>query len=242
MATSLTVIEKRIEALTSQAEKLRKARGTVLKRLRQDVKRFGFTASDLFGSAAGVGEVETKPKLKKSSMNGKKVPPKYRDGDQVWTGRGSMPKWLRAALAAGRELDSFLIDKGTATKAAIEAKPVAVVKTPKTPKTPKASKASGKQASKAKPVAASKVKIAAPAGSAAGAAKPAAKAPKKPGTSVAKTVAKAPAVKKSVAKKTASKAPAGKKVASGKASKSASGQAATSVSPGGSPASTETSQ
>lgn len=38
----------------------------------------------------------------------KKIPAKFRDGDgNTWTGRGSQPRWLRAALAAGRKLDDL---------------------------------------------------------------------------------------------------------------------------------------
>ena len=40
-----------------------------------------------------------------------KVAPKYRDpatGD-TWTGRGLQPKWLKAALAAGRKLSDFAL-------------------------------------------------------------------------------------------------------------------------------------
>jgi DNA-binding protein H-NS len=48
-----------------------------------------------------------------SAMKGVKVKPKYRDaktGD-TWAGRGVQPRWLSAALKAGKKLDDFLIDK-----------------------------------------------------------------------------------------------------------------------------------
>jgi DNA-binding protein H-NS len=48
-----------------------------------------------------------------SAMKGVKVKPKYRDartGD-TWAGRGVQPRWLTAALKAGKKLDDFLIDK-----------------------------------------------------------------------------------------------------------------------------------
>jgi DNA-binding protein H-NS len=48
-----------------------------------------------------------------SAMKGVKVKPKYRDaktGD-TWAGRGVQPRWLTAALKAGRKLDDYLIDK-----------------------------------------------------------------------------------------------------------------------------------
>ncbi len=49
-----------------------------------------------------------------SAMKGVKVKPKYRDartGD-TWAGRGVQPRWLTAALKAGKKLDDYLIDKG----------------------------------------------------------------------------------------------------------------------------------
>jgi DNA-binding protein H-NS len=48
-----------------------------------------------------------------SAMKGVKIKPKYRDaktGD-TWAGRGVQPRWLTAALKAGKKLDDYLIDK-----------------------------------------------------------------------------------------------------------------------------------
>jgi DNA-binding protein H-NS len=48
-----------------------------------------------------------------SAMKGVKVKPKYRDaktGD-TWAGRGVRPRWLTAALKAGKKIDDYLIDK-----------------------------------------------------------------------------------------------------------------------------------
>jgi DNA-binding protein H-NS len=47
---------------------------------------------------------------KKPVRKGAKVAIKYRDPDNAentWTGRGVMPKWLRALLNAGRERSEF---------------------------------------------------------------------------------------------------------------------------------------
>jgi DNA-binding protein H-NS len=58
-----------------------------------------------------------------SAMKGVKVKPKYRDaktGD-TWAGRGVQPRWLTAALKAGKKLDDYLIDK-VARKAAGKAR------------------------------------------------------------------------------------------------------------------------
>ena len=40
---------------------------------------------------------------------GKGIAIKYRDGDNTWTGRGSQPRWLRAALGDGKSLEQFQV-------------------------------------------------------------------------------------------------------------------------------------
>lgn len=43
---------------------------------------------------------------------GSKVDPKYRNPDnpdETWTGRGLMPKWMRALIESGRDKSEFLI-------------------------------------------------------------------------------------------------------------------------------------
>lgn len=63
--------------------------------------------------AASVGaKVEIHGNDKKQVRKGVKVPPKYRnpdDAELTWTGRGVMPKWMRALTEAGRDKLEFLI-------------------------------------------------------------------------------------------------------------------------------------
>jgi DNA-binding protein H-NS len=48
----------------------------------------------------------------KSSLKGKKVPPKYRSpSGETWAGRGVRPKWMVEALKKGKKMESFLIRK-----------------------------------------------------------------------------------------------------------------------------------
>ena len=48
----------------------------------------------------------------RSSLKGRKVPPKYRGpSGETWAGRGAKPRWLVAAIKEGKKLDDFLIDK-----------------------------------------------------------------------------------------------------------------------------------
>lgn len=49
---------------------------------------------------------------KKSSRKGTKAAIKYRhpdDAEKTWTGRGVMPKWMRALLDAGRSREEFQV-------------------------------------------------------------------------------------------------------------------------------------
>ena len=58
-------------------------------------------AKSMKGKAAG-----------KSSLKGKKVPPKYRSpSGETWAGRGARPRWMVEALKKGKKIESFLIKK-----------------------------------------------------------------------------------------------------------------------------------
>jgi DNA-binding protein H-NS len=59
--------------------------------------------------AALTGQAKLKGKAK-SSLKGRKVPPKYRSpSGETWAGRGAKPRWLVAAMKKGRKLEDFLI-------------------------------------------------------------------------------------------------------------------------------------
>lgn len=52
------------------------------------------------------------PRKKQSSRKGIKVPPKYQNPNnpsQQWTGRGMKPKWLKALLDQGNNVDKYRI-------------------------------------------------------------------------------------------------------------------------------------
>lgn len=75
----------------------RKKREAVAK-LEEEAKRLGFNLSDLTDVA--------------SSRKRGSAPPKYAnpaDPSQTWTGRGRKPKWMEAALKAGKSPDDLLI-------------------------------------------------------------------------------------------------------------------------------------
>lgn len=103
MTQSYKQIQKQIEALQRQAEKLRQQEvGGVVDRIKIAIKHYGLTAEQLgFGATSGA----SKATVKKSSPA---RPAKYSDGQgNTWSGMGKRPFWLRDALNAGRTLEEF---------------------------------------------------------------------------------------------------------------------------------------
>lgn len=54
-------------------------------------------------NSVGAGAVPAKSSQKRPATV------KYRDGDKSWTGRGPMPRWLKAAANNGKKVDDFLV-------------------------------------------------------------------------------------------------------------------------------------
>ena len=119
---SYSEIIQQISDLQKQAERQRKEEySSVLKTIKKQISEFGITPEELGFSATGTaGKRGRKPSLKsgklrkpraKRASTGMKVAPKYKDPStgSTWTGRGKMPKWVSAALASGRSLESMLI-------------------------------------------------------------------------------------------------------------------------------------
>jgi len=74
-------------------------------------KRLGELRAELEKQLAAL-DGQSKRKAR-SSLSGRKVPPKYRrslSGD-TWAGRGAKPKWMVAAIKRGRKMDDFLIKR-----------------------------------------------------------------------------------------------------------------------------------
>lgn len=87
-------LEKEIEATRKQE------RAEAISQVRTLMSQYGLTSADLNakGSSKGPGK-------------GSKVAIKYRNtatGD-TWSGRGLQPKWLKAAIAAGRKVEDFAV-------------------------------------------------------------------------------------------------------------------------------------
>jgi DNA-binding protein H-NS len=89
----LRTLHREIGALIAQR------RHEALEQLKQQIAVLGFSVDDLA------------PKKKK----GASAPVKYRDPempDNVWSGRGKHPAWLRDKLEHGHTLEQFLIGSG----------------------------------------------------------------------------------------------------------------------------------
>lgn len=102
MASLKELMAQRAEIELKIAEAKRSEHAAAVAKIRDLMAEHGLTAADLAGRTAPAG--------RKGKAIGK-VAVKYRDkstGD-AWTGRGLQPKWLRAALAAGRKIDDFKV-------------------------------------------------------------------------------------------------------------------------------------
>jgi DNA-binding protein H-NS len=90
------IVEVLSERLTSEKRELE----TRLAKLRRDQKLPRLESEG--------GPAEPRPERRKFPA----VSPKYRNPDQpteTWSGRGKRPRWLTAALTAGRTIEEFII-------------------------------------------------------------------------------------------------------------------------------------
>jgi DNA-binding protein H-NS len=105
--SALTVEE--LNAVITQAQQLIKAkRKSSIKQARAKIEQMaadlGVTVAELLATSVDVKVASTKER--------KKVAPIYRNtanAEETWTGRGKKPRWLVAALAAGKQLEDFSI-------------------------------------------------------------------------------------------------------------------------------------
>lgn len=122
--TSLQVREQ-IERLEKRARELEATEvKEVIARIQAAIKHYQLTAEDLFAVGApaktkrarGRKVAESTPaKAEKrasprKTTKGLKVAPKFKDANgNTWSGRGTMPKWLAAEIAAGKTVQEFAI-------------------------------------------------------------------------------------------------------------------------------------
>jgi DNA-binding protein H-NS len=106
-ALSLKVIEHRIRQLQAEAARLERAEKPGIRQLRAVLKKFKLDLPDVRTALNGHAN-------RRSRLQGRKVPPKYRnpeDPAEIWTGRGRMPRWMAAMVKKGKKRDDFLIKK-----------------------------------------------------------------------------------------------------------------------------------
>jgi len=126
-------LQAQIEKLQKEAEtvKKRELAETILN-IKKAIQIFGITAADLGLTErrsvksgrkavksktvnAKAGKLKSRGRSKTSRVRGADkrsiVAPKYRDSATgiTWTGRGKQPKWLSAAISAGKTLEDFKI-------------------------------------------------------------------------------------------------------------------------------------
>lgn len=111
MTKTYSQLMKQIDALQREAQEVRRKEiAGVIDRIKEAIKVYGLSAADL-GLAGARAPRAAKPGKKRGRKPAKAAAaPKYADGNgNTWGGRGPRPAWLRAALAAGKQLADFAV-------------------------------------------------------------------------------------------------------------------------------------
>jgi DNA-binding protein H-NS len=105
MAQSYKQLQKQIESLQKQADKLRAQEiDGVVSRIKVAIAHYGLSADQLGFGAASAG----KSKYSAKRSGSVSTIAKYADGaGRSWSGRGPRPAWLREALTNGKSLQDF---------------------------------------------------------------------------------------------------------------------------------------
>lgn len=106
---SLKTIERRIEALRVQADRIReREKGPAIREIVSLMRKHGISIPDLRGLMGARGG-----RKKASPMRGRKVKPLYRNPKtgETWSGRGRPARWIAAAEKAGHKRTEYLIKK-----------------------------------------------------------------------------------------------------------------------------------
>jgi len=114
---NLQSIQKKIRQLQQEAERIRKSEvGEVIEKIRSAIEHYGLKPDEIFGSgrrqARGRAANKKSPRTTRTAKKPvrRKVAVKYRDtSGNTWTGRGSQPRWLVAALKDGKKIEDFAV-------------------------------------------------------------------------------------------------------------------------------------
>lgn len=125
MTQTYAQIQRQIDALQRQAEKLRTQEvDGVVERIKVAIAHYGLTAEQLGFGAQRSGKSQSTRLLKTAKLKSTSTAA-YADGSgNTWGGRGPRPRWLREALAAGRSLDEFAASAPPARSSTAKAKSV----------------------------------------------------------------------------------------------------------------------
>jgi len=114
MQTKLTKIQKQIDALEKQKQALTsKEKVSIIKDMNFKIGLYGITPAELDFSMSSRARTAT-PRLKangtaRKSLKGTKIPIKYKQGENTWTGRGRQPKWVAEHIAKGGKLEDLSV-------------------------------------------------------------------------------------------------------------------------------------
>lgn len=119
MAIKLQTLQKQIDKLQAQADKLRsKEKAEVVGRIREAIAHYEITTDELFGGVkAKRTRASTAPTAAKKTRRAAKPAkaasvPKYTDGaGRTWSGVGKRPNWFKDAIEAGKTAEDLLIAK-----------------------------------------------------------------------------------------------------------------------------------
>ena len=101
MATLQELLDRKAELDREIDMTRRNEKADAIAKVRALMSEYALTLADLSARAAPKTDSPTKAKVAAKFRN-------EATGDS-WSGRGLQPKWLKAALAAGRKLDEFAI-------------------------------------------------------------------------------------------------------------------------------------
>lgn len=116
--SNLIDIQMQIEKLQKQASQIKaKEFHKTIVEIRGKMSAFGITVKDLqiSSGAKSQGKTKTVGLSKPAKTAGKKVtgaivPAKYKGPeDQMWSGRGLTPRWLKTLIDGGQTKEDFLI-------------------------------------------------------------------------------------------------------------------------------------
>ncbi len=115
MATTLAVLQKKIQKLQAQAEKLKAQEAVgVIERIKQAILHYDLKPEDLFGSdTAPVAKKRGKAVTSKTPGTTAKKPAskiKFKDEQgRTWTGHGKRPRWYVEAIESGKTPEDLMV-------------------------------------------------------------------------------------------------------------------------------------